>query len=518
MMTVTVDKKKLLLVALGVVSVLAIGSAAAQAVATTPPPTSEIFDSIQQVYLSKAQLWEGKARSYAMNLFAGGAVISLAWTGIKFALARREFEGLVGVVARQIMLLGFFAMLIDKGSAIANLIINSFATAGSNMSGVGTLSASRVVSLGFDALFRIFAAIGDMGWGDTAAFGLPLAAAGVVILLSFLAVGLLLVLTLIESYFVIYAGIIMLGFGGLPWTRDIPKNYLVYAINVGVRLLVLYLIVGIGLDQAATWPSSIATTGDGNNIMHNAFYVFAGSILFAAIAWKVPAIAGAMTSGAVNLSASDGLGVAAAAVGAGAGAAGLAAAVAGGAAGAAGGTTRGLAQAAIAGVGLAKEQGASGLGAAVKGLGNAGRAAASEMGTSVASRLGVKPRSANAVDARGHDIGNLGTRAANNLHGQAQGVRESKAGTPPAGGSGPQAGTGGQGSPLSGGSGPAGPTAGASQPAAPSAADAAKPVHSAVVDDGRSLGDAVRNAAPPPLPADGGGGSVTINLNSGHEE
>ena len=46
-----------------------------------------------------------------------------------------------------------------------------------------------------------------------------------------------LLVALIESYFVISAAIIFLGFGGSRWTQDFVQKYLGYAIAIGVTPL-----------------------------------------------------------------------------------------------------------------------------------------------------------------------------------------------------------------------------------------------------------------------------------------
>jgi type IV secretion system protein TrbL len=496
------------------------GSAFGQTGAT---PNAGILDEIMKTFMDKATGWEGKTRSIATNFFAYGVIISLAWTGIRLALRGKDFEGLIGTISMQILTIGFFFMLIEKGPWLAGLIIGSFTDAGKDISGAGKLSPSLIVQLGFDALFRIFETISNMGWGDKASFGLALVFAGITILLSFSAIAILFLLTAVEAYFVMYAGLIMLGFGALPWTRDIPKNYLVYAINVGVRLFVLYLIVGVGMEMATQWPAMLSAGDPSKDALHNAFYIAVAAVVFMAVSWKVPGIAGALTSGAVNMSASDGIGAAAAVLGGAAGATGLASTVIGKGTGAFGGAFKGASQAAAAGIGLAKEQGASGMAAAVKGVGSAVGAMASEARHGISARMGFKPKSENAVDSHGRDISNIGTRAANNLTTQAQGAREgAAAGSPSAGAGG--ANSGQSTTAPSGGTGNA--TAGSPNatrsPSSTSGAAAStpvKPLHDAGKEDsGSSIGEALRKAAPPPMPAEGVGGGVQVNLQSGHED
>lgn len=384
-----------------------------------------IFDNIQEQYMQKAVKWEAGLRSIALSLFGGLAVISIAWTMIKLVLQKNELTAFIPTMAMQLLTLGFFLYLVEQGTWIATMVLQSFEAAGQRVGGVGTITPSYVVMNGFDCVFRIIEKVVDMSFSDSVAIGLPLVGCGIFILAAFVGVAILLLVTYIESYFVLYGGIVLLGFGALPWTRDIPKNYLIYAINVGVKLFVLSLVVSIGVEFSSDWPTMILNSKN-DLIMHNTLYLGSGAAVFVAVAWKVPSIAAAISSGSVNFNASDVLGTTAAAAGVGAAAGALAT---GGASTVASGL-KGAVQAGAAGTSLAAQQGSSGLGAAIKGLGHAASAAASEAGSAVKAGVGVSPPSSAAVDGRGRNVDNLGTRAANKLHQQVQNNSETAAAAP----------------------------------------------------------------------------------------
>jgi len=303
--------------------------------------------------------------------------------------------------------------------------IGYFIQSGAAVTGLGELSASGIVVLGFDACFRTFDAIGAMGWGDTAAFGLPLALAGMGILACFAIVGILYLVRVIELYLVIYGGVLLLGFGGISFTRDIPKNYLSYMIGAGTQLFMLNVVIGFGMQLVISWPASL-TQGTPDAVLRQVLQLFVGSAVFAALAWSIPKVAGSLANGAVSLGPNDAIAPAVAA----GGAAAMGAAVATGGVSAIAAATQGAMQATTSGVSLAKQSGASGIGAAVRGLGHAVGATASEAGQAAKAGLGLAPPSVNATDSRGRNVENMGTRAANNLQGQAQQVRETKAGAP----------------------------------------------------------------------------------------
>ncbi|MDI9239447.1 P-type conjugative transfer protein TrbL [Lysobacter sp. LF1] len=407
---------------LAVAVLLFSAAASAQQIA----PSMGMFDDIATFYMQQAKAMQAVLEPFAYRLFGLLAFISIAMFFIKQMMnGDGNLTTLVTRFAMEILKLGFFMMVVTHGPQLLLQFIGYFIQSGAAVTGLGELSASGIVVLGFDACFRTFDAIGAMGWGDTAAFGLPLALAGMGILACFAIVGILYLVRVIELYMVMYGGVLLLGFGGISFTRDIPKNYLSYMIGAGAQLFMLNVVIGFGMQLVTSWPASL-TQGTPDAVLRQVLQLFVGSAVFAALAWSIPKVAGSLVNGAVSLGPNDAIAPAVAA----GGAAAMGAAVATGGVSAIAAATQGAMQATTSGVSLAKESGASGIGAAVRGLGHAVGATALEAGQAAKAGLGLAPPSVNATDSRGRNVENMGTRAANNLQGQAQQVRETKAGAP----------------------------------------------------------------------------------------
>ena len=50
---------------------------------------------------------------------------------------------------------------------------------------------------------------------------------------------------LVESYFVISSGVILMGFGGSQWTNQFAINIIRYAVSVGAKLFMVQLVIGL---------------------------------------------------------------------------------------------------------------------------------------------------------------------------------------------------------------------------------------------------------------------------------
>lgn len=111
-----------------------------------------------------------------------------------------------------------------------------------------------------------------------------------------------LLVALVESFIVIGAGVLFLGFAGSRWTKFFTERYLSYVASIGVKLFVLYLIMGVGMGIAARWMP-VLERGGFSPIPF--FYVMGGSLVCVFLTWHIPAVAGSMMAGAVSLSLAD---------------------------------------------------------------------------------------------------------------------------------------------------------------------------------------------------------------------
>ncbi|TDQ37770.1 P-type conjugative transfer protein TrbL [Tepidicella xavieri] len=290
--------------ALAVGLYLVAGSASAQAV-----PNTAILDGIADSYEAAATGWMGPMLAYANRLFALLLTIELAVTGTKYVLEKDDTRSLIAALANKILGVGFFYALLQFAPTWIPALINSFRDAGATVGGATALSPSAVFARGLNFVIIIFKSISDMDMWD--AIGVVLAAlpAAVFIIIAFVVVAGQLLVTLIESYFVISAAVIFLGFGGSRWTQDFVQKYLGYAISVGVKLMTLYLLIGASNTLFTGWAGLLSSSTAGLQFIINAWVVMGGAAFFAFLAWMIPSLASSMLSGAPSLTGGAAAGV-----------------------------------------------------------------------------------------------------------------------------------------------------------------------------------------------------------------
>ncbi len=529
--------RPVLLTLLGVWLVMAADSSHAQGL-----PTG-VFDNVADGFKTVSKSWFDPLHEFGLRLFRLLAAIEIAWCAILWALEKQDMPSLFGALLKKIIGLNMFYALILFADKWIPAIINSFAIAGQTASGTSGLSPSDIITRGLDCAFRIFDAVSFLGLdvANTVVVGLTCLVLAVVIALTFAVIACQLLVALVESYFVLSAGVIFLGFGGSRWTNDFVQKYLGYAVATGVKLMMMYLIIGAANSISASWPDMLNASADNQAVLQTSLVVLIGSMMLAFLSWQIPALAASMLAGSPNLTAGSAatFGTAAIAGGVGTmamgakGVTGLASAASAGI----GGVSAGMAQAVAANT-AGSFGGVTGLGSSLGGVSGGGvqvqppsmGTVGSMAGSTAGSAAGVT--SAATASPTGGTYGSgqqvkppgvapAGSGAAGGTYSsgqQAQPPGVAPAGSGTAGGtysSGQQAQPPGV-APAGSGAATASPLPGDVLPGR--SAPQAHPPTDATGKTGPGLLDRMQQVRPPQFPSDApGGGTVHIRLDGGNE-
>jgi type IV secretion system protein TrbL len=375
-----------------------------------------IFDTITSSYKSATDGWFSALQGYAQTLFWLLAAIELAWAGITWVLEKDHMSTFTAALIKKIMAIGFFYALLLYANTWIPAIIKSFETAGQSagkfpLSGI---TPSSVVDLGINTASVLLEKIKNLSLWDSAGTIIIAGWSAIFIVFGFVVIAAQLMIALIESYIVIGAGVLFLGFGASRFTTDFAHKYVCYAFAIGVKLFILYLLLAIGTTQAETWGNLLAQA-DVTQSLNTLFAVLGGSLILAFLSFQIPNLAASMLSGAPSLTAGSAMQsvtlMSAAALGAGAAVVSPVLSEA-----------RGGVRALSAGYGTARAGDSAPVTASVKGLGYAAGAMGTEAVRGVAAAVGLSKPSEFAAGAR-----SLGARAANRLDAKSQILREQKA-------------------------------------------------------------------------------------------
>lgn len=270
-----------------------------------------ILTGLADQFSTTTASWTTTALGYAQDLFFALVAIEIAWSAITYVLQKDSLPDFVAALLLKILSVGFFYILLQPqyGPVWISDIVASFSQAGSAIGGqsqFGPSDPSSVFNCGTDVANAMLQSISQNNSGITlgnilpaveACFSAIVCALGVVVAFAIIAGQLL--ITLIESYIVIGAGVFMLGFTGSRWTLVFGEKYVGYAVSVGIKLFMLELIVGLGYALGQQWA---ALFGNGIAPPETYIEVVGAALIFGFVSWNIPGLAGSLMNGAPRMS------------------------------------------------------------------------------------------------------------------------------------------------------------------------------------------------------------------------
>lgn len=271
------------LVAVALLLVVA-GAASAQAASQDAP----VLDNIRDTYRNAARGWLPRLVPIAQRLFVLLAGIEFALSGAVWMLRRESLDDVAAKFLLKFTLVAFLLALITSFQYWIPPLVNGFAAAGERAIGSSTtVSPSDVIDIGQENSMLIMRSLRLSVVIQDPAMAIYGALSAFVLALAFMAVAAQLTLVMIESYIVLGAGVLFLGFAAFRGTASFAENLIAYALHVGVKIFFLYLIVGIGTQVARSWPALIQSS-DFFGPISPLFQVVGGALIFAILAIVVP--------------------------------------------------------------------------------------------------------------------------------------------------------------------------------------------------------------------------------------
>ncbi|MDR1744514.1 MAG: P-type conjugative transfer protein TrbL [Planctomycetota bacterium] len=209
---------------------------------------AKILDAAIDRYMDAAEQWEPRIKQAARKMFWLLATVSMVFTfAFMFARGNVGLGDFFGEFLRFVVTVGFFYWLLDNGSAIARSVIQSFGQLGLEASSTyqADLSPSNLISFALELIGRACSTFGEQDYA-TSIVALLLSIAVAVL---FAMIAAMMVQLLCTAWVLVYAGTIMLGFGGGRWTQDIAINYFKTVLGLALQTFTFCLLVGIGQQQ-----------------------------------------------------------------------------------------------------------------------------------------------------------------------------------------------------------------------------------------------------------------------------
>jgi type IV secretion system protein TrbL len=249
--------------------------------------------------------WISAVTPAAQSLFGALALIEFAWSAAVLLLERSDFQSWTAGVVRKLMWIGAFYTLLMFGPTWIPAIVDSFITVGQNAAGTGALAPGDVYTRGLQIAGTLLKGSSDAGFFTNFGSALALVLAAIMAFLAFLVITVQFVVAVVESYIVVSAGFIFLGFGGSRWSAPYVERYIGLAVGVGVKIMILYLLIGSGMTLSNGWVTAAVNVPSTASPSMSALDIMGAALIFMAICWQAPKLIAGVMGGSPALSGGD---------------------------------------------------------------------------------------------------------------------------------------------------------------------------------------------------------------------
>ena len=265
---------------------------------TAQQPPAGVLDQVALDYQLASQMWLGRVLDATTNLFFWLAMLEFTIAGIMWMIASPQArDERAGKFLVKIMMISFVYMLITQSEFWLARLLNSFASVGEYAAG-RIMSPSEIVGYGAALSGKVLRSIDVVGMLTNPPMVIYMTLTAFAIMVCYILIAVQVVLTLVQSYVLLSSGVFFLAFGAFRATASLAENFLLSCVHVGIKLMLLYFVVGLGEPLTLRWAELLQDeffTLDVTPILQ----VLAGVVILAFIVWYIPnKIASQITSGA----------------------------------------------------------------------------------------------------------------------------------------------------------------------------------------------------------------------------
>jgi len=284
-----------------ILSMLLVLSAGAMCAAQSPDPPSQMLDA----YRGQRTTWFTNVLPAANALFAILALIDFAWSAAVMVLEKQDFHSWVSALVRKMMTIGAFYALLIYGRFWIPAIIDSFEILGQSASGSGPLNPGDVFMRGLNLAGALIDGATTSGLFSNFGGALALVFAAVMCLLGFCVITIQFVVAMVESYILVAAAFVFLGFGGSRWSSPYVERFIALAVSIGTKIMLLYLLIGTGMTVSLSWLDDAENIANAARPATTAFSIMGASVIFAALCWQAPKLIAGVLGGSPSFSGND---------------------------------------------------------------------------------------------------------------------------------------------------------------------------------------------------------------------
>lgn len=257
----------------------------------------DILNDVVLAYNTQTTAWFNQLLPTARTIFFLLAAIELAWILTGGALLGSD--AFWGRLLRRIVALTFFNALLTLYPDYLPMLTIGLADVGQQTVGFFNLNPGEILDQGISLALEIFLGL------NTLELAFPMARAILLVpffsvLIAFGMMAVQVMRLLIEQYLVLGTGVFFFSFSASRWTFALAEGLVRYSIQVGVRLFMIAILIGIGRSFAADWAQAL----DHLNplvTLRSYLHVSVASLAFAMLVWTLPDRVASAVAGGFSL-------------------------------------------------------------------------------------------------------------------------------------------------------------------------------------------------------------------------
>ena len=218
----------------------------------------QIFDTITQEYLQATQHWFSQVETAGMHLMVILALIQFSLKICKNILSGEgNLTGMMINTVKQILIISILYYLITNAGTLLPKLFNSFTQLGIAGSTITAIDPSSVVGEGLAIASGILQNFHTWGVLTNLTFVVFGTFCCIMIVICYGLIAADLMITLIESYFLVAVSALFIAFGSTSYTLPMAREYLGMTIGVGIKLMMLYVMIAVGVSIGQDWAVMI---------------------------------------------------------------------------------------------------------------------------------------------------------------------------------------------------------------------------------------------------------------------
>ena len=250
-----------------------------------------VLETVMDKFQTQSRMWVAHIKVYARNLFFALVIISMVWNFGQMVFRYANIAEFFFELIRFLVFTGLFLWFLESAPLMSEAIIDSFRQLAGEASGTKNMSPGDIISVAFDIVRKVWSVSSFM---NPSSIGAVIVSLVIMALLCTIAVNMMLVI--ISSWILAYAGVFFLGFGGSRWTSDMAINYFKTVLATGAAMMTMLLLVSIGENILNEYYEGLKLNGD--KTVDEVLVMFIVALTLFLLVEKLPPMVAGIVSGA----------------------------------------------------------------------------------------------------------------------------------------------------------------------------------------------------------------------------